>query len=156
MAITNSQSWKQHALDFLEKWEGFSAKSYKDVVGIWTIGYGRTGKDVMEGGTTDRKAEDAWLASRLEEEAAKVRLLFKGLEVPWLGPEQLAALICFQYNCGQKALASSTLVKVLKSESWTKEQVTEQWSKWNKAGGQVVKGLTNRRAAELELFFSSL
>ena len=36
-------------LDLIKKFEGCRLTAYADVAGVWTIGYGHTGKDVVPG-----------------------------------------------------------------------------------------------------------
>ncbi|MET3560792.1 GH24 family phage-related lysozyme (muramidase), partial [Bartonella japonica] len=54
-------------LNYLKKWEGLRLHAYKDVSGIWTIGYGHTekaGNPVVVDGMviTEKKAEAMLLA----------------------------------------------------------------------------------------------
>ena len=62
-----------------------------------------------------------------------------------------AALVSLAYNIGTGAFASSTLLRLLNSGA-DKKLVANQFLRWNKVQGKEVKGLTNRRIIERELF----
>ena len=64
-------------------------------------------------------------------------------------PERLASIIDFAFNLGSGALKASTLRRKINAGHWT--DVPSQLFRWNKAGGRVLRGLTNRRAAEAAL-----
>ena len=63
---------------------------------------------------------------------------------------QFDALVCFAYNVGGGALASSTLLKLLNAGDYS--GAAGQFSRWNKANGKQLAGLTRRREAERALF----
>ena len=67
-----------------------------------------------------------------------------------LSQNQFDALVIFCYNVGINAFRESMLVKLLNQGEY--DNVPEQLLKWNKAGGKVVNGLTNRRKAEIKLW----
>lgn len=70
-----------------------------------------------------------------------------------LSQNQWDALMCFTYNLGSANLGSSTLLKLLNVKDYA--GAAEQFSRWNKAGGQVLAGLTKRRAAERAMFLGA-
>ena len=78
--------------------EGFRTTAYQDSGGVWTIGFGRTGTDVVQGLTTTIEQESAWFAQRAGHLAAQIPISTATLEA--------AALIDFGYNCGSGALAA--------------------------------------------------
>ena len=55
-----------------------------------------------------------------------------------------------QYNLGPTNLARSTLLTVLNQARF--DDVPREIKRWNKAGGEVLKGLVRRREAEALLF----
>ena len=75
-------------------------------------------------------------------------IAFAGLEK--FKQNQFDALVCWTFNVGGNALASSTLLKVLNNGVY--EEVPHQLKRWNKAGGKVLEGLIRRRDAESLLF----
>jgi hypothetical protein len=68
------------------------------------------------------------------------------------GAKQQAALISWAYNVGLGAVESSTLTKRLLAGESAQVVVPEELPRWNKGNGNVMQGLANRRAAEVELF----
>jgi len=136
----------QAGIDLLKKWEGFSNVAYKDVVGIWTIGYGFT-KGVKEGDKITK--EDA--EKRLKLELIRFERVINENVHRDITDNQFSALVCFSYNVGDGAFIGSTLCRLLNQHKPI-EECAKQFGRWNKAAGKEVKGLTNRRKAEVELF----
>lgn len=136
----------------LKQFEGFRSAPYADVVGVWTIGYGST---QYENGTrvsekdpaiTEAQAEELVRYKLAKEFLPQVKALCPNLTKP----TQYAALVLFAYNVGLGALTGSTLRKLILSGDLS--GAADQFPRWNKAGGKVVPGLTNRRLAEQALF----
>ena len=67
-----------------------------------------------------------------------------------LNDNQLAACTSLAYNIGLAAFRGSTLLRKLNDGDY--QGAADQFPVWNKAGGRVVQGLVNRRAAERDLF----
>lgn len=113
----------------------------------WTIGWGHTGPDVRPGLKWTQDKADAVFLDDIKkfESAAGPGLLERQ---PTQG--QFDALVCFAYNCGTANLKSSTLLRLLNAGDVPGAQA--QFSRWNKAAGKVMRGLTRRRAAEAALF----
>lgn len=139
----------KHGLDLIIKFEGCKLKAYKDVAGIWTVAYGHTGDDVYEGLEITQAEADDLLAEDLKHFEEGVSSCVK---VP-VTDDQFSALVCFAYNVGLAALRSSTLLKLLNQKKYV--EAANQFLRWNRAGGKIVKGLANRRKAERELFLSN-
>lgn len=140
--------------DFVAKFEGFKVDAYQDSVGVWTIGYGNTfnpltKEPVKKGDKISRNTAKSWLDTELAVVKSQVMSVVKVL----INANQLNALTSFTYNVGIGNLKKSTLLKLLNAGA-PKEQVSKEFLKWNKAGGQVLKGLTIRRQAEANLFLS--
>ena len=139
---------------FLKKEEGYRDEAYPDSGGVWTIGYGRTtnpdGSPVKKGQTTNRKAEDTWLDQRAKQDydATKSYLDANGYEYT---EGQLNSLSSFRYNGGQGMLESLTGGG---TRDWdTIRQKMPHYNKVTKDGVKVpIKGLSNRREAELSLW----
>jgi lysozyme len=136
------------AVSLVKQFEGCQLTSYKCPAGIWTVGYGQTGPDVVGGVTWTQEQADERLKASLEKFADAVDGLVK---VP-LTDNQRAALISFAYNVGSGALWRSTLLRKL-NEGKPRE-AAEQFLVWNKAGGKVLPGLSRRRVAERKLFLT--
>ncbi|MGD1827322.1 Lysozyme [Chromobacterium violaceum] len=135
-------------ISLIKQFEGFRLAAYQDMVGVWTIGYGHTGPDVKAGQTITQQQADQLLAADLEKFETGVGQL---VAVP-LNANQFAALVSFSYNLGLGNLRSSTLLRLLNQGDYA--GAAAQFPRWNRAGGQVVAGLTRRRLAEQALFNS--
>ena len=65
---------------------------------------------------------------------------------------QFDAIISFCYNLGLSNFKCSTLLKKICEVPQNMEDIKYQFSRWNKSGGKILRGLTLRRAAEAKLF----
>ena len=140
------------AFDTIQQFEGLKLKAYKDSVGIWTVGFGNifnldTGNPIKEGDEISLETAERWLKIEVDNLQAKMR---KVITVP-LNDNQWTALTSLAYNIGFGAFKRSTLLRLLNAGA-SKEEVAKQILRWNKAGGKEIKGLTNRRQAESNLF----
>ena len=135
----------QNGIAMLKHFEGCKLTAYKDIVGVLTIGYGHTGPDVFEGKIITQEQADDLLRQDLSTRESGVGASVKVL----LNQNQFDALVDFVYNLGVHSLQVSTLLRRLNSGDYG---VGTEFLKWDKAGGQQVKGLTLRRQAEKELF----
>jgi lysozyme len=139
------------ATDLIIQFEGWSAKAYKCPAGIWTIGWGRTGKDVKEGAVTTKDAERKWMETKVDGLCSYVRMKALNTTIGLqLNDNQVAALASFLYNIGEGAFKGSSVRRNLLLGK--NEAACEAWARWEKAGGIVLKGLQRRRAAEIALF----
>lgn len=137
-------------LDNLKKWEGLRTAAYRDAAGVWTIGYGHTGAAgrpyPKEGMIITEKDAETILKEDIEqyEEAVSESVKVK------LSDNQFAALVSFCYNIGVSAFKSSTLLKKLNKGDY--DSVPYQLMRWTKSKGKTLRGLVNRRAAEVGLW----
>ena len=122
-------------------WEGYSGSAYQDIVGIWTIGFGTTG-GVQKGQNIDPvKALQRKLSDVQKFEGA----IKQCVKVP-LHQYEYDAYLSLAYNIGPTAFCNSTLVRRLNEGQYN--LACREILRWDKAGGKVVRGLTNRREAE--------
>lgn len=135
-------------LSLLKSFEGCRLKAYKDIVGVLTIGYGHTGPDVNLGLIWTQDQADQHLAQDLDKFVQGVEDLLEDD----VTENQLAALVCFAYNVGLGNLGKSHLLSKLNAGDV--QGAANEFLRWNRAGGQVVAGLTRRRQAEKALFLS--
>jgi lysozyme len=84
----------------------------------------------------------------MERDAAKVANQVYDL-YPACTDNQLCALSDFAYNLGVGSLRASTLLAKLKRGNIN--GAADEFLRWNKCRGKVLKGLTIRRIAEREL-----
>lgn len=135
----------QEGINLIKSFEGCKLQAYKDIVGIWTIGYGHTGPEVIQGLSWTQEQADNALVKDLTKFENGVNAL-----APNLNANEFSALVVFSYNVGLGALGKSTLLKKLLAGD--KVGAADEFLRWNKAGGKEVAGLTRRRIAERALF----
>jgi lysozyme len=144
----------QKGLDLIKRFEGLSLKPYLCPASIPTIGYGNTyytdGKKVKltDPSITQAKAEEL------------LKFLIKSYEKDVdsfcrddISQQNFDALVSFAYNCGPRNLKSSTLLKKVNLNP-NDPTIRAEFMKWNKGAGKVLAGLTKRRQAEADLYFS--
>ena len=135
------------------RFEGFSAKPYLDSIKVPTIGYGNTyypnGKKVtlLDKPITELEAFEMF-KTIADKFAAKVS---KIVTSP-LDQNQFNALVSLTYNIGPANFEKSTLLRKVNFNHFD-PSIRAEFLKWNKAGGQVLKGLTIRRTAEADIYF---
>lgn len=137
----------QEGIQMIKTFEGLHLEAYQDSVGIWTIGYGHT-KNVTAGMKIDRAQAEDLLRNDLAQFESAVN---DAVQVS-LDDNQFSALVSFSFNLGAHALFESTLLKLLNQGKF--QQASDEFPRWNKAGNQVLLGLTRRRRAERALFLS--
>ena len=71
-----------------------------------------------------------------------------------MNDNQFAALVSFVFNCGIGNFKRSTLLRRVNAGDFA--GAAREFPRWNKAGGQVLKGLTLRREAEAALFMRAV
>ena len=133
-----------NAIDLAKQFEGCRLDAYQDIAGVWTIGYGHTGKDVYQGLVwTQEQADDA-LQHDLNTAAALLAMYSPGLTD---GP--LVALTDFVFNLGIGNYRTSTLCKCVTVQDW--DGAKAQIVTWDHSSGKVIPGLLRRREAEAAL-----
>jgi lysozyme len=141
------------AIDIIKKFEGCKLSAYKDIVGVWTIGWGNTyyenGSKVQPDDKITQARAEALLLITVTKFWNEVKKLVKSP----VNDNQFAALVSFAYNLGIGALNKSTLLKLVNANPNDK-QIANEFMKWVNAGGKPSNGLINRRRAELHLYFS--
>lgn len=131
------------ACGLVANYEGLVLGRYADPVGIPTICFGETDKEVVNFNVLNRQQCTAVLGASLAEHARAVAPCI----TREIKPYEAAAVLSWSYNIGAGAACKSTLVKKLNTgQEWCSEL-----KRWDKAGGQVLKGLTKRRAAEYQM-----
>jgi len=138
----------------IRTYEGCKLKAYKCSAGKNTIGFGNTffedGSAVQMGDTITKDRADALFIIILDGFANNARTLIKQS----ITDNQFSALVSFAYNAGIGAFKSSTLLKKVNTNP-NDPAIRLEFAKWDKAGGKVLTGLTRRRAAEADLYFTT-
>jgi len=136
-------------LELIKRSEGFVGRTYNDLAGFSTVGYGHkiVPPESFPSGVTEPQAE-AILAKDVKKAESAIAQLVK---VP-LTQGQFDALVDFCFNLGADRLAGSTLLAELNAGRYA--AAGRQLLLWDHAGGKVVPGLKARREAELALWTS--
>jgi len=151
MPIQPPMQYSLNGLAFTEQFEGCRFEAYPDPASggdPWTIGYGHTGPEVVPGLVWTQDQCDAAL---LRDVQGCVNNVNQFVNVK-LTQGEFDALVDFAFNCGQRNLDSSTLLKLV-NENDMKDAANE-FQKWDHASGKVVAGLLRRRLAEQSEFNS--
>lgn len=152
------------AIEMIKHHEGVRLKPYRCPARLWTVGVGHVidpahGKVKYEE-RMSLKIPDGWNRTLTNEEVDQIlRTDLNRFErgVLRLCPGNLTqgqfdALVSFAFNVGLGNLQRSGLrMKVNRKEF---ESAADEFMKWTKAGGKVLKGLVNRRKDERALFLS--
>ena len=137
----------QAGIDLIKRFEGFMPKAYRDAVGVLTIGYGDTGPHIKPHDVITQAEGERRLAARLagEFEPGVLKALTRKPS-----QREFDAMVSLAYNIGVGAFTGSTLVK--KFNAGDVQGAANEFLRWNKAGGKVLKGLEIRREAERAMF----
>ena len=141
----------QVGIDLIKKFEGLRLTAYKPVPTEihFTIGYGHYGPDVKQGQTITKQQAESMLVNDLKRYVDGVN---KYVKVK-LNQNQFDALVSFTYNCGVGALQTSRLLQLVNQSDFI--GAANEFARWNKAGGNVLAGLTRRREEEKQLFLKA-
>lgn len=121
--------------------EGYFGGAYRDIVGVWTIGFGST-DNVKAGDKTDPVRALRRAVTELEQMEGQIK---KCVFVD-LTQYEYDAYLSLSYNIGTGAFCRSTLVRKLNAKDY--KGACKEILRWNKAGGREVRGLTLRRQDE--------
>ena len=138
----------------ITKHEGLKLKPYLCPAKIPTIGYGNTyypdGKRVT---LLDKDINKQQAFDMFKEIANRFAKRVDALVTSNINQNQFNSLVSFAYNVGTGNFSSSTLLKKV-NRNPDDLTIKDEFLKWNKAGGKVLNGLTNRRNEEADLYFS--
>lgn len=140
-------------LALVKRFEGCKLQAYPDPGSggdPWTIGWGTTrmgGRPVRKGDRIMQARADQLLAEQLVSYSAEVK---RALGDAPTSQAQFDALVSFHYNTG--AIGRATLTRKHKAGDFAGAEA--EFHRWNRASGQVLTGLTRRRAAEAALYRS--
>ena len=138
--------YSKQGTELTEGFESCRLTAYQDIKSIWTIGYGHTGPEVVEGLVWTQNQADSQLVMDLCR-AEKMVNTYVTVE---LTQGQFDALVDFAFNLGCAAEKGSTLLKLVNEGDM--DAAANEFEKWDHASGQVVAGLLRRRLAEKEEF----
>jgi len=149
-----------HGYAIIKNFEGLRLSAYRDVAGVWTIGYGSTryhdGKQVKPGDQLANELQaDALFRNTLGlyEDAGN-----EAVKVP-MTQNQFDALVSFTYNEGTGALKGSTLLAKLNEKNYA--EAAAHFLAWDKitdpkTGEKITcDTLVQRRQEESRLFLTA-
>jgi lysozyme len=140
----------------IQEFEGLRLTSYLCSASVPTIGYGATyyadGSKVKLGQTITKEQAVQLLKDHLKEFEGSVIGLLNTTKV---NQNQFDALVSFCFNLGAGNLAKSQLLRIVKANP-NDTKIALEFAKWNRAGGEVSRGLVRRRKKEAELYFTKV
>lgn len=136
-------------IKLIQDFEGCRLKTYLDVGGTPTIGFGHTGTNVKLGQTiTQAQADKLFAEDLIEREESVQNLIFAVLN-----GNQFSSLVSFIYNVGNVTFVKSGMPKLLNAGNY--EDAANVFPKYAAAAGKHSDGLYRRRLAEQALFLST-
>ena len=137
----------KNGIELIKCFESFSPKACKCLATekYYTIGFGHYGADVKENQTITKEQAEELLQKDLEKFEQKVN---KYNNVYNFNQNQFDSLVSFCYNVGNIDTLTAKGTRTIK-------EISEKILAYNKSGGKVINGLTNRRKKERELFNTS-
>ena len=139
--------------------EGCRLRADRDIVGVWTIGWGQT-LNIKAGMVWTQPMADLDLCQTLD---GLVREIESCLTVR-ANPNELAAMVSLAYNIGmgwrgqtrpKGAKNGFRQSSVLRAHNrGDKAAAARAFAVWNQAGGKVIPGLVARRAREAALYMT--
>ena len=117
--------------------EGTRHNAYKDTKGIWTIGVGHTGPEVLP----DLIWSDKEVFDQLKRDVAKTEDCINSLVKVPLTQNQFDALSSFIFNVGVGAFIRSTMLKKINARDFV--GATAEFDKWH-----IPPEITSRRNSE--------
>lgn len=138
------------ACKFIAEFEGLRLIAYLCPAGVWTIGYGHTGKDVIGNMVITHEEADRLLRSDVENVA---NLLAPHVKVQ-VSEGQFVALVSLAFNVGVSYVVNRCPKLMSALNAGDEEECARQFLDITKSNGKVLPGLVRRRKAESELFLS--
>ena len=136
----------QAGLDLIKSYEKCRLRAYLPTPNdVWTCGWGST-KGVTKDTVWTQEEADAAFLKVLEwvEECVNKAVTAQ------LTQNEYDALCSLCFNIGCTNFGKSTLVRLLNQGNY--DAASLEFSRWDKQKGQVLAGLTRRRAEEARLF----
>jgi len=143
----------QVGIKLIQTFESCRLQAYQDSKAIWTIGWGNT---QYENGIRVKKG-DVLTQQRADELFDTILISFEYGVNKRVGASvtqgMFDALVSFSYNLGLGNLDKSTLLKKVNANP-SDATIRTEFMKWVNKGSSFEKGLTRRRKAEADMYFS--
>ena len=141
-------------IDLILSFEGVSLVPYVCPAGVITIGAGTTRYyNGVKVSMSDLPITKEKAIEYLMHDLHQFELAVDAMAVDTVTQNQFNALVSFAYNLGSTALKGSTLLKKVNANP-NDPTIAQEFLRWNRAAGKVLKGLTRRREAESALYFT--
>lgn len=131
------------------RFEGRRLVPYRDSVGVLTVCAGITNA-ALPGFVIPGKRYSLSTCKTAEKRVLSSTATALSLELPYVRQGMWDALMDFGYNLGVPKLHESTLLRKLKAGDCS--GATQEFYRWNRAGGHVLLGLSIRRGWEAGQF----
>lgn len=138
----------ERCIELIKQFEGCRLEAYRDQKEVWTVGYGCTGGNVVDGTVWTQEQAEGQLQTRLD----AVGRILSGCVMPIITQNQFDALCSLVYNIGPGAFRGSTMLRKLNGRDMA--GAAEEFTKWDHLGAAESAGLLRRREAEQALFTS--
>ena len=137
------------AADLCRTFEGLQLKPYMCPAGYPTIGYGTVNKPdgtkvAMSDPPISKETAEEWLVGELV--STYMAGVLRTSPILLAYPNVLGAISDFAYNLGVPRYRARTLRRRIDEQDWSGAKT--ELRKWNRGGGQVLRGLVRRREAE--------
>ncbi|WP_082640445.1 lysozyme [Aureimonas sp. N4] len=127
-------------------WEGVRTVAYPDIVGVPTVCFGET-RGVKMGDRYTLEECRVMLGEGVKQFEAGMRACLTNPDA--IPDKPYAAMVSVTYNIGTAGFCNSSMARRLNAGDI--KGACDALLAWNKAGGRVVAGLTNRRQDERRL-----
>ena len=141
----------KEGIALIKRYEGYKTTPYRCPAGLYTVGYGHViGNGLQLPDEWNRKFSLGEINELLRTDLVRFEQGVLRYCPVHLTQFEFDSLVSFSFNLGLGVLQRSTLRrKILRQD---KQAAARNILKYNKAGGQVLKGLTRRREAEYRMF----
>lgn len=137
------------AADLCRTFEGLRLSPYICPAGYPTIGYGTVNKPdgtkvAMSDPPITKEIAEEWLVGELV--STYMAGVLRASPILLAYPNILGAITDFAYNLGVPRYRASTLRRRIDEQNW--DAAKTELRRWNRGGGQILRGLVRRREAE--------
>tara|TARA_R110002049_G_scaffold23545_10_gene83635 strand:- start:27004 stop:27885 length:882 start_codon:yes stop_codon:yes gene_type:complete len=147
LADAPADGFDEIAFALISKWEGKRNKSYRDVIGVWTICYGHTRTAGPGQFKSDAECKALLIDEIAEYRDGWLRYVNENAKAKWLPATRKAAYTSLAFNIGWQGAGKSTATRRLNAGDLAGGCQAIGW--YNKAGGKVWRGLVLRRSEEV-------